>query len=97
MDFDEVLSVASAINSETRLRYVSLLSENELSTRELQNVYNTRYNESIRRESVHRGLEELRDATLLTRTYDEEHNHFKYALAVDRIEIELRDGTITVQ
>lgn len=97
MDFDEVLGVISALDSETRLRYLLLLSEQKLSTRELQEVYNSRYSESIRRESVHRGIEDLREAGILTRSYDEEQNHFKYELATNRVVIEVEEGEIRIQ
>lgn len=97
MDFDEVLGVISALDSETRLRYLVLLSEQKLSTRELQELYNSRYSESIRRESVHRGIEDLREVGILTRSYDEKQNYFKYGLATNRVVVEVEDGEIRIQ
>lgn len=66
-----------------------LLQEDSRSTREVQTEYNEQFEESMRRESVHRGLENLRDAGILTRVYDEEENHFKYEPATDSVVIDL--------
>jgi DNA-binding transcriptional ArsR family regulator len=97
MDIDEVLSVVSSLNSETRLRYLMLLQEDSLSTRELQTEYKERFEESMRRESVHRGLEDLRDAGILTRVYDEEEKHFKYEPATDSVVIDLARMIVEVR
>ena len=96
MDGDEVLLIVSALNSETRLRYLFLLRRESLSTRELQETYNERFDETLRRESVHRGVEDLRGAGLVTRSYNEEENHFKYELATDSVVIDLAEMIVNI-
>ena len=94
MDVDEVLSVVSALNSETRLKYLLIIKDKSLSTRELQEEYNEHFDTSLRRESVHRGIEDLRDAGLVTRSYDEDENHFTYELVTDSVVIDLAEMVV---
>ena len=91
MDISQTLDIISALNSETRLRIIMLLQEEPLSTKDVQKKYNNRFDRDLRRESIYRALEKLRDSGLIQRQYDESEKNFVYSPTRDSFTVDFND------
>ncbi len=88
MTEETVKEVSKKLSSETRLKIIKILDENQLSFREVRNIYEDKYKD-IRRETVYRELENLREANIVSKRYDEEKKVLLYSLEYDLVKINL--------
>lgn len=79
-------SIAYALNSETRLTIIKLLSENDLTAKEVFLKLKTKVKY---RQYIHRDLEILRNSEIVSKYYDEKTKKLYYHLEKREIVIEL--------
>ncbi len=88
MTKEKVVELSKKLSSETRLKIIEILDDDQLSFQEVRDVYEDKY-EDIRRETVYRELENLNESNLVEKKYDEENKVITYGLKHDLVEVNL--------
>jgi len=86
----------SALSNPTRVRLLSLLSEQDYSASTAHEEYNERFEDDKHRESIYRELENLVEYGLLTKNYQTEEKELRYSLRYERLEIDLTTSDVDV-
>lgn len=90
----DVTEVGKALSNETRVNILRLLDDDSYSSIETFERYEAEYAEGKRRETVYRELENLVEAGLLTKEYNQTAGQIEYELRFQRLLIDLGDGTV---
>lgn len=92
----DIQEVCQALSNPTRLHLVQIISESPRSSAEAHRAYVKSYDD-LQRESVYRELENLVDASILEKSYNNNGKKIEYSLNTEIISINLREGTITLE
>ncbi len=84
----KVVELSKKLSSETRLKIIGILDDDKLSFQDVRDRYEDKYKD-IRRETVYRELENLKESNLVKKEYDDENKVFLYSLKYDLVEINL--------
>lgn len=93
MDINEV---GSALANPTRVRLLTILSEQDYSASTAHEQYNKRFSDEKHRESVYRELENLVEYGLLNKNYATKEKELRYSLRCERLEVDLVDSVVEV-
>lgn len=89
----EIEEVAKALSSDTRLKILKVLAEEEASAVHVYKKYNERYTERKERATIYRELEVLYKCNFLVKTYREESKEITYRLSARSINLDLIQQT----
>lgn len=92
----EINEFGSALANPTRVRLISILSEDDYSASSAHKEYSKRFDDEKHRESIYRELENLVEYGLLTKEYRTEDKELQYSLRYERLEIDLIDSSINI-
>jgi len=84
----ELIAVSKALSNETRLRLLKIIATEAGSATGIHQRYVDEYEDQKHRESVYRALENLVDAELLTKEYQQDAG-LVYQLAHEQVVIDL--------
>ena len=84
----------SALSSKTRWEILRILSSGPKHLMDVKSSLNASGIRIKYRESVYRALEKLVSAGLVDKFYDSQEKRIKYALAIEKIELDVRAGKI---
>lgn len=90
----EVTEVGKALGSRTRISILSLLADGARSSIETFEQYDDAHEDKKRRETIYRELENLVEAGLVAKEYDEEDGKIVYRLRHNKIVFDCRAGTV---
>jgi len=90
MDLQEV---SQALSNPTRINLIKIVGESPLSAANAHKRYVEMY-DGKKRESIYRELENLVDASLLTKEYNNEEKQIQYKLAQEYLGVDLVEITI---
>jgi|SRR6056297_1572470 len=90
----EATVVGKALGSRTRIRILRLLSGGARSSIETFEEYGKTYEDDKRRETIYRELENLVEAGLVAKNYDEADGKIVYNLRHGQILFDCRAGTV---
>jgi len=85
----DILQIASALSSETRLKLIRVISHNKLSAVEIYKIYNKTYGEKKHRETIYRELENLVRVNILNKIYLKDEKKIVYELITEKIIFDL--------
>ena len=89
-----IMQIASALSSETRLKLIRIISNNQLSAVEAFKIYNKTYNEKKHRETIYRELESLVKSNILNKSYLKNKKKIVYELVSEKIIFDLLKNQI---
>jgi len=95
MTYKNVSNISQRLSSETRLKIIKILMDRDLTVKEVRDIYERKHERDIRRESIYRELEKLRDSGLVKKEYYEEQKNFRYSLSYKIIKIDLDEMEVT--
>jgi len=85
----DVLEVCSALSNETRLNLISIIIENgAMTSKQAHDIYEEEYSE-LRRQTIHAALNQLSDADILEKYYNQDEGGIVYNIQNTKILIEL--------
>lgn len=87
----------SALSSRTRLEILKILSSAPMTLMQVKGALNALGIGIRYRESVYRALEKLVSAGLVEKYYDSHERKMKYALAIERVELDVRSGRVVMK
>jgi DNA-binding transcriptional ArsR family regulator len=90
----DVTKVGKAISNGTRVKILRILADSPRSSIETYERYEAKHAEGKHRETIYRELENLVEAGLLTKTYNETASQIEYSLEQRRLLIDLAHGTV---
>lgn len=82
---NQVLQVAQALSSETRLNLIKTIGNKSLSLYEIQNQFDN----SIHRESIYRALEKLAEVRILSKAYNKTKKRYEYSVINPQITLNI--------
>ncbi len=86
-----ILEKIKALGSETSFNIIKILDENEMTAKEVFDIYNSKFQPTKRRETIYIALEKLVDAEILKKTYNNKDKRVKYSLNNDDLNINFKD------
>jgi len=84
----EVLEVAKALGSETRLNLIKVIRNNNLSLPEIEERFKL-FDDSIYRESLYRALEILVETNILSKRFNDVKKRYEYSLKQRQITLNM--------
>lgn len=90
----DVTKVGKALSNETRVKILQILADSPRSSIKTYERYEEKYTEGKHRETVYRELENLVEAGLLTKEYNETASQIEYTFEQRQLLIDLADGTV---
>jgi len=92
----DINKVGSALANPTRVRLLSLLSEQDYSASSAHEVYNERFSDEKHRESIYRELENLVEYGFLDKGYENDVKELRYSLRCERLQVDLVKSEVEV-
>lgn len=86
-------AVSQALSNPTRINLIKMIGERPLSAANAHKEYIEEYDEK-KRESIYRELENLVDASLLKKEYNNREKEIQYKLAQEYLRLDLVEVTI---
>jgi DNA modification methylase len=87
VDRNDILNVAQALSSETRLNLIKTIGNKSLSLYEIKNQFGN----SIQRESIYRALEKLSEVSILSKSYNKFKKRYEYSVKNPQISLKILD------
>ncbi|USZ68737.1 hypothetical protein NGM10_03120 [Halorussus salilacus] len=91
----EITRIGQTLSSETRIKIVRLLADSPDSAVGAFERYERQHEEGKHRETIYRELENLVDAQLVSKEYNDERGRIEYVLRYERLSVDLVDGIVT--
>lgn len=89
-----IQEVSQALSNPTRINLIRMVGERPLSASDAHKKYIEDY-EDKKRESIYRELENLVDASLLTKSYNSDEKELQYRLTYEQLEVNLVETEVT--
>lgn len=90
----DVTEIGKALSSETRIKILRLLAESPQSSIETYEQYERKYEEGKHRETIYRELENLVEAGLLAKEYNQATSQIEYSFKHQQLLVDLSNISI---
>lgn len=94
-DHLDLKNASKALSSDTRLKILKILVNNELASIEVYNKYIEKFKGQKQRETIYRALETLLSADILEKKYDNEKKSLVYSIKHNQLIIDLIEQKVT--
>ena len=92
----DIETLGKMIGNQKRIRILQIICEYSMTASECYKIFRKNYDQNIRRESVYRELECLREGGVLEKRYSEEQKKLCYSMAVKKLTLDLCEMNIQV-
>lgn len=90
----EITAIGQSLSNETRVRILTIVADNPCPAVEAHRQYEDEFAEGKYRETIYRELENLVEAGLLSKEYNEEEGQIEYKLKHREILLDLANGKV---
>lgn len=91
----EITDIGQSLSNETRVKLLRLVTDETGSAVKLHERYEAEYAEGKYRETIYRELENLTEAGLLSKEYNEDESQIEYEAKYEYLLVDLANGEVS--